>query len=146
MDSDISLIHVCGHHNSRIPTLTLTPLAFLNVILDALAEHIMAAFLLSSATIDTITIRLSDLHGIPSISIHRDPVHFNITQSIVNKRSKRWLLQHWDNRNLTHMTDWETIDLTSFKLARETTTSEEPVGNTRTGKHHKSKTYRTKCK
>ena len=40
--SGMSLVQVYGHHNNGNPVSTLTPLAYLNVRLDALAEHIMA--------------------------------------------------------------------------------------------------------
>ena len=58
MDSDMSLLNVHGHQNIRKPASTLTKLAFLNVRLDAPAEYIIAAFLLSSATINTTVIGL----------------------------------------------------------------------------------------
>ena len=81
----------------------------------------MAAFILSSATINTMEIRLSGPHGIPSISIRRDPIHYNHAQYITYKISKNKLLQHWENLNLTHIVDWDKIYLTLFKRARETT-------------------------
>ena len=37
MGSGISLVHIPGHQNSGRPVSTLTPLAYLNIILDALA-------------------------------------------------------------------------------------------------------------
>ena len=46
----MSLVHVYGHRNSGNPALNLTPPASLNLILDALAEHIIASFLISPAT------------------------------------------------------------------------------------------------
>ena len=82
MDYSMSLVHAYGHHNSRRPASTLTPLASLNIRLDALAEHIMTAFLLSLPTRNTISIGLLDSHRIPSVSIHKEPVHSNIAQYI----------------------------------------------------------------
>ena len=69
MEYGMSLVHVYGHQNSGKLASTLTPR------LDTLEEHIMVDFLLSSAIINTIAIGLSDLHEIPILSIHRDPVH-----------------------------------------------------------------------
>ena len=63
----MSMIHIYRHHNSRIQASTLTSLAYLNVILDALVEQIMAAFILSSATRNKIAIGLSNLHVITSV-------------------------------------------------------------------------------
>ena len=122
MASGMSLVHVHGHQNSGRLASTLTPLSSLNVRLDALAKHIMEGFLLSSATTNTRDIGLLDLHGIPSVPIHGDPVHSNIDQSIEYEISKRWILRHWDDRNLTHTADWDEVDFTSFKRALETTT------------------------
>ena len=119
----MSLVHVHRHHNSGIPASTLTPLASLNIILDEISEHIMAAFILSSATINTITIGLSYPYGIPSISTHGYPFHSNISQSIAYKISKHRILQHWNDQNLTHTSDWEEIDPKLFKQSRETTTA-----------------------
>ena len=45
IDSIMLLVHVFGHQNSGKLASTLTPLASLNVRLDALAEYIMASFL-----------------------------------------------------------------------------------------------------
>ena len=59
----------------------------------------------------------------PSVSIHRAPFHSNISQSIAYEISKRWLLQHWEDRNLTHTADWDKIDVPLFKRSRETTTT-----------------------
>ena len=42
IESVMYMSHVYGHRNSGRLVLTLTPLASLNVQLDALAEHIMA--------------------------------------------------------------------------------------------------------
>ena len=78
----MSLVHVYEHHNSGRLASTLTPLVSINVILDALVEHIMVASLLYPATRNTISIGLSDPHGIPSVSIHGAPDHYNIAQSI----------------------------------------------------------------
>ena len=41
MDSGIYLVQVYGHHNSGGTASNLTPLAFIKVGLDALAEHII---------------------------------------------------------------------------------------------------------
>ena len=94
MDYRMSLVHAYGKHNSRRPTSTLMPLAYINVRLDALAEHIITEFLLPPATRNTIAIGLSDPHRIPRVSIHVELVKFNISQSITCKISKLWLLQH----------------------------------------------------
>ena len=48
MDSGMYLVHVHRHQNSGIPESTLIPLAYLNIQLDTIAEHIMAEFLISS--------------------------------------------------------------------------------------------------
>ena len=117
MYSGMYLVFVYGHYNRRRPESTLTPLASLNLRMDALAEHIMAEFLLSSATRNTIAIGLLDPHGIPSVSIHGAPFHSNIAQSVAYEISKLRLLQHWDNWNLTHTVDWDKIDLSPFKRA-----------------------------
>ena len=58
----------------------------------------------------------------PSVSIHGDPIHSNITQYIVYDISKLCLLKSWDYCNLTHTEEWDEIELTLFKLAQETTT------------------------
>ena len=116
------MVHVYGHQKSGWLALNLTSIDYINLILDALAEHIMTAFLLSSSTRNTIAIGLLDLHGIPSVSIQGDPVHSNIAQYITYEIYKRWILQHYHNQNLTHMEDWDKIDVTSVKQARETTT------------------------
>ena len=81
MDYRIYLVHVYGHQNTGRLASIFTPLASLNVTLDALAENIMVAFLLSSATRNTITIGLLDPHRIPSVSIHRSPVHSSIAHT-----------------------------------------------------------------
>ena len=116
------MVHVYGHHNSGELASTLTPLSSLNLRLDALVEHIMVSLILSSATRNTIAVIFSDPYGLPSVSICGVPVHSNLTQSIAYKISKRRLLQYWSYRNLTHMSDWEGIDLTSFKRACGNTT------------------------
>ena len=67
MESGMYLVHVYGHQNSGRPTSTLMPLYYLNLILDALAHHIMTAFLISPAKINTIAIGISDPHRIPSV-------------------------------------------------------------------------------
>ena len=105
MYSGISLVQVHGHQNRGSLASTLTPLAYLNVILDALAEHIMAAFLLSSATRNTIAIVLSERHRIQSVSIHGALFHSNIAHYIALEISKRLLIQHWYYCNLTHTAD-----------------------------------------
>ena len=91
--------------------------------MDALSEHIMVEFLLSSAKRNTMTIGLSDPHGMTSVLIHGSPIQSNIAQSIAYEISKRRLLQHLDDWNLTHMSDWDEIDLILFKKLRETTTA-----------------------
>ena len=119
----MSLVHIHGNYNSGNLESTLTPLASLNVILDALVEHIMASFLLSSATMNTTAVILSDPYGLPIVVIHRALVNSNITQSIAYEISKLQLLQYWANKNLTHMADWEVIDPKSFKRAQDKTTA-----------------------
>ena len=114
----MSLVNVHSDHNSGGQVSTLTTLASLNLQLDALAENIMAEFILSSSTTNKMTIGLLDPHGIPSISIHVSLVHFNIANSIVCEISKCQILQLWDDQNLTHLSDWDEIDLTSFKQAQ----------------------------
>ena len=90
--------------------------------MHVLAEYIMAEFLLSSETRNTMAAGLSEPHGMASISIHGSPVHSKITQSIAYENSKFHLLQHWDNRHLTHTEDWDEIYLTLLKQAWEMTT------------------------
>ena len=46
IDSGMSLVHVYGHQNSGKLASTLTPLSYLNAILEKLAAHIMASFML----------------------------------------------------------------------------------------------------
>ena len=70
MDYGMSLVHVHGHYNSGRPASNLTPLASLNVQLYAIAENIMAEFILSPEKRNTMEIRLLEPHGIPSVSIH----------------------------------------------------------------------------
>ena len=106
IESVMPLLHVYRHHNSVNPESTLTPLSYLNVRLDALSENIMASFLLSAATRNTIAVGLSDPYGIPRISIHGFPVNSNIYQSITYEISKLRLLWYCYNCNLTHMSDW----------------------------------------
>ena len=67
-------------------------------------------------------IGLLDPHGTPSVFIHEVAIHPNITESITYEISKRRLLQHWDDWNLTNMADWDKIDLIPFKRAQETIT------------------------
>ena len=119
IDSGMSLVHVYGHHNSSSSDSTSTPLAYLNVILDALAEYIMVPFLLSLATRNEISVGFLYPYGLTSVSIHGFPVHPNLDQSIAYEISKRQLLHYWDNQNLYHMADIEVINLTSFKQARD---------------------------
>ena len=118
----MSLVHIYRHQNSGMPTSTLTSLAPLNIRLDALAEHIMASFILSPATINTISVGFLDPYGLPSVPILGIPVLYNLTQYIVYKISKLQLLQYWADLNLTHMADWEVIEILPFKQARDTTT------------------------
>ena len=106
IDSGMLLVHVYEHQNRDNPASTIKSLSPLNVQLGALSEHIMASFLLSSATRKTIAVGFSDIYGLPSVSIHRVPVHYNISQSMVYKISKLWLIKYRSNRNLTHMADW----------------------------------------
>ena len=47
MDSGMSMVYFHGHQNIRRLVSTLIPLESLNVILDVLEDHIIAAFLLS---------------------------------------------------------------------------------------------------
>ena len=115
IDSRMSLVHVPGHQNSRKLASTLTTLASPNVRLDALAEPILASFILLPLTRNTAEIGLLYPQGIPSVSIHGSPLHSNIAQSIAYEIYKLRLLQHWDNRNLTHTADWDKIDLASLK-------------------------------
>ena len=53
-----------------------------------------------------------DPYGMSIISIHGATVHSNIAHSIAYKISKRQLLQHWGDWDLTHTADWDGIDLT----------------------------------
>ena len=119
----MSLVQFHGHHNRGRPASTLTSLKYLNVRLDAQSEHIIAAFLLSSATRNTIAIGLLDPYVMPSVSIQRAPVQSNITKSIVNEIHKHRIPQHWDYRNLSHTVDWDESDRKLFKQARERTTT-----------------------
>ena len=112
MYSSMSLVHIYGHHNSGIPSSTLTALASINVRIDALLERIMAGFILSPATRNKIAIGLSDPHRISRVSIHGSPFHYNITQSISLEIFKIQALQHWDYHNLTHKEYLDEIDLT----------------------------------
>ena len=56
MDSGMTLVQVYGHQNRGIRASTLTPLEYLNVRLDSLAENIMAEFLISPASRNVIEI------------------------------------------------------------------------------------------
>ena len=118
----MSLVHVYRHQNSGMLESALTPLASLNMRLDAQAEHMMASFIHSSATRNTIAVVLSYSYGLPSVSICGVPFHSNLAQSIPYKISKHQLLQYWSNRDLTHMRYWDGINLTSFKRALDNTT------------------------
>ena len=82
IDSGMSLVHVHGHQNIGKLASTLTPLASLNVRLDALVEHIMESFLLSSATKNTIVVGFTNPYGLPSVSICGVPIHSNLAQYI----------------------------------------------------------------
>ena len=123
MDSIMSLVHIHGHQNIGRPASTLMVLGSLNVLLDELSEQIMAVFLISSSKSNTMAVGLLDPHIIPIVSIHGASIHSNIAQSITYDISKRRLLQHWDDPNLTHTIDWDKMDLPSFKQAQETSTS-----------------------
>ena len=67
MYSGMSLVKVYRHQNIGRPASTSMLLESLKVILNALVEHIMEAFLLSSATRNMIAIGISDPHGILSV-------------------------------------------------------------------------------
>ena len=108
----MSLVHVNGHQKNRRLASTLTSLEYINIQLYALEKQIMAAFVLLSAKINAMVIELSDLHGMPSVSINGSKIHSNISQSIAYKIYKRRLPRHWDYWNLTHTADWEEIYLT----------------------------------
>ena len=105
------LVHIYGHQDSGKLVPNLTPLAYLKIQLNALVTQIMASFLLSPATRNTIAVGFSDTYGLPSVSISGVPVHSILAQSIAYKISKRRILQYWDDRNLNYMADWEWIDL-----------------------------------
>ena len=51
------------------------PIASLNVRLDALAEHIMASFIILLATRSTIAVGFLDTYVLSIVSIHGVPVH-----------------------------------------------------------------------
>ena len=115
------LVHVYGHqHNCKLASI-LMPLSPLNVRLDALEEHIMASFILSPSTRNTIAVGFLDPYRLPSVSNLIVPVHSNLSQSIAYEIFKLRLLWWWAYHNLTHISDWEGIDLTSFKQERDTT-------------------------
>ena len=116
------MVHIYGHQNIGKPESKLNPLASLNVLIDALSEQIMTSFILLSATRNTIVVGFSDTYILSSIYIRGVPVHSNLAQSIAYKISKLRILQYWDNKNLTHMSYWEGIELTSFKQAPDNTT------------------------
>ena len=118
----MSLVHIYGHHNSSKSGLTLTPVASLNVRLHTFSEFIMASFLRSSAPRTTIAVELSYPYMLKSVSICRAPFHSNISQDVFYKISKYQILQYWVDWKLTHVADWEGIDLTPFELARNRTT------------------------
>ena len=75
---------------------------------------IIATFLRSPAPITTIPVGFSDPYGLLSLSINGVPVHSNLAQAIVYKISKHWPLQYWVDWKLTHMVDWEGIELKPF--------------------------------
>ena len=77
----------------------------------------MASFLSSPAPMTPLAVGFLDPYNIPNASICRVPVHSNLEYSIFYEISKHWLLQYWDDQKLTHMSDWDVIDLTSFELA-----------------------------
>ena len=118
----MSLVHVHRHHNSRRLVSILTQLLSLNVQLDALAEQIMMSLQLSSAKNKYNGNRTIRPARNDKLLYTRFPIHSNIAQYITCKISKKRLLQHWDDQNLTHTAGWGEIDLTSFKQAQETTT------------------------
>ena len=115
IESGISLVHVYGHQNSGKSYSTLTMLSSLDVRLDALSEYIMASLLILPAPRTTIAVGFSDPYGLPSVSIRGVPVHSNIAQYIVYKISKHRILQYWVGWKITHMADWEGINLTPFE-------------------------------
>ena len=118
----MALVRIYRHHNSGKLASTLTPLAFLNVLLGELAEFIMASLLSSSEPRTTISIGFSDPYGLPIVSICGVPVHSNIYQATVYEISKHWILQYWVDRKLTQMEYWEGSDLTKFEQAWDRTT------------------------
>ena len=77
----------------------------------------MASLLRYLAPRTPLVVGLSDTYGIPNLPIHGFPVHSNLTQSIVYEISKHRLLQCWVDRKITHMLDWDGIDLSPFELA-----------------------------
>ena len=82
IDSGMYLVHVYVHHNSGKTVSILTLLASLNVRMDALAEHIMAPFIILPETRNTTAIGLLAHFRLPSVSIHRSPIHSNLAQYI----------------------------------------------------------------
>ena len=70
----------------------------------------------------TIAIGFSDPSRLPSVSIRGVPVHSNLNRAIVYEISKHEQLQYWADLKLTHMVEWEEIDLAPFERAQERTT------------------------
>ena len=90
IDSSMSLVHVYGHQNSSKLESTLTPLASLNIRLGSLSKQIMAPFLISPATRNTLAVGFSYPYVLPIVSICRVSVHSNLAHFAVYKISKRW--------------------------------------------------------
>ena len=122
IESRMALVHVYGHHNSWILASTLTPLASLNVQLDALEEYIIEPLLCLTAPRTPLVLLFSYPYGFPRLSNHRVPVHSNISQSIVYEISKHLLLQKWVDLKFTPMADWEGIELSPFEQVQYGTT------------------------
>ena len=91
--SGMQLVHFYKHQNSGMSASTLMPLASLNVKLYALAEQIMASFLLSPATRNTIAVGFLDPYRRPSVSILRVSFHSNLSQYIAYEISRCYILQ-----------------------------------------------------
>ena len=123
IDSNMPLVCVYGHHNSRSLALTLASLSSLNVQLEPLSKYIMASFLRLPAPRTSLAVGFSYLYGLPSLSIRGVPVHSNLAQSTVYDISKHRLLQYLFDQKLTHMEDWEEIYLSPFEQAWDRTTA-----------------------
>ena len=54
--------------------------------------------------------------------MHGFLVHYNLSQYIVYKIYKYLILQYWVDQEITHMADWEEIDLSPFEGAQDKTT------------------------